>query len=317
MKALILNEEAKVSIKQIEPEELPNEEISLKVEYSALNYKDALAITGKSKIVRSFPFIPGIDLCGSIVSPSEDEGKAMIATGWGIGEKYWGGLAEMARLKRKWLTPLPTGMTSEHAMVVGTAGLTAMLCVSALRDRGIEAGPIVVSGASGGVGSFAVKILASLGYEVTAITSPAGREFVTSLGAHQSIMRDEFSRDCRPLETQKWAGAIDTTGGNILARMLAELNYGGLVAACGLAADYRLTTSVMPFILRGVQLVGIDSVYVPADRRQVLWQEISQTLSADFLDSIKTCISLEQVVEFSERLLRGETSGRIIVKLAD
>lgn len=313
----MLNEEGQVKVCQLDPKELPDYEIGLRIKYSGLNYKDALAITGKGKIVRSFPFIPGIDLCGSVVSPSQDEGTDMIATGWGIGEKYWGGLAEMARLKREWLTPLPQGMTCEQAMTVGTAGLTAMLCVAALRDRGIRTGRIVVSGASGGVGSFAVKLLAASGYEVTAITSQAGREFVTSLGASQCIMRDEFGSDCRPLETQKWAGAIDTTGGKILARMLAEVHYGGVVAACGLASDYRLNTTVMPFILRGVQLVGIDSVYVSAVRRQNLWQEISRTLSADFLRSISSCISLEQVAEFSEKLLRGETTGRIIVKLED
>ena len=321
MKALLLTQDdggkTLANIEHIDEADFPAGEVTLRLSHSAINYKDALAVTGKGKIVRSFPFVPGIDLCGEVVSEGENKGVRMLATGWGIGEKHWGGYAQLARLKAKWLTPLPAEMTSAAAMTIGTAGLTAMLCISALRDSGIkpEMGPILVSGASGGVGSFAVKLLVAAGYEVVAITSPTGRDYVSSLGARDCLMREEFGADCRPLESQKWAGAIDTAGGSILARMLAELNYGGAVAACGLAGGYKLPTTVMPFILRAARLIGIDSVYASSAKRTAIWQELATTLDKEFLSSMATSIPLEEVPAYCEKLLKGETTGRILVNL--
>lgn len=309
-----------VAVQELKEVDIPTNEVTIRVSHSAINYKDALAVTGAGKIVRSFPFVPGIDLCGEVLSSTNDaikSGAQVLATGWGIGEKYWGGYAQQACLKAQHLTPVPDGMSPAAAMAIGTAGLTAMLCVATLREGGVQpnAGPIVVSGASGGVGSFAVKLLAQQGYKVVGITSAAGKEWIGSLGAQDSIMREEFAWPSRSLETQKWAGGIDTVGDTVLARMLAELNYGGTVAACGLAGGHRLTTTVMPFILRGARLIGVDSVYVPAIRRPALWNEMARLLSEDFLHTMATVINLEQVPNYCEKLLKGEIKGRIVIDL--
>lgn len=311
------------TVKQEQNLQFPNKQkndVTLKVLYSSINYKDALAVTGKGKIIREFPFIPGIDLCGEVVESESDDyapGDMLLATGWGIGEKHWGGYSTIAKINSKYLTPLPSQLTPDTAMAMGTAGFTAMLCVNALLEHGIdkEAGPVIVSGASGGVGSIAVKILADKGYEVVAITSAKGRDLVSSLGASSCIMRDEMSEECRPLEKQKWAAAVDTVGDKLLARILAEMSYGGAVASCGLAGGFALKTTVMPFILRSVALLGIDSVYFPAQKRLAIWQELGKLIDGQALKQLTTEISLEEVSENCSKMLNGEISGRILVRL--
>ena len=298
----------------------PKNDVTIKVLYSSINYKDALAVTGKGKIVRDFPFVPGIDLCGEVVESTNDDyttGDKVLATGWGIGEKHWGGYSTLAKVSSKHLTRLPSNLTPSVAMSLGTAGFTSMLCVNALLNHGInkDAGPVLVSGASGGVGSIALKILADQGYQVTAVTSEKGKELVASLGASDFIMREEMSEECRPLENQKWAAAVDTVGDKVLARILAEMNYGGAVAACGLAGGFALKTTVMPFILRGVALLGIDSVYFPAAKRASIWEELAKAIDENTLKQITTEISLQQVPEYCDKLLKGEISGRVLVNL--
>ena len=324
MRGLILNQTADdktvAEIKTIDEAQLPQGEVTIRVNHSALNYKDALAVTGKGKIVRSFPFVPGIDLCGEVVSSQDSSftpGQQVIATGWGIGEKHWGGYAEQARLKAKWLTPLPAKLNSLAAMTLGTAGVTAMLCVNALQDNGIDPkqGKVIVSGASGGVGSIAVKLLAARGYEVVAVTSPQGQDLVKDLGAKECIMRTEMTNQHRPLESAQWAGAIDTVGGKVLGRILAEAQYGGVIAACGLVGGFKLETTVMPFILRGVRLIGIDSVYVNSQARVKLWHQLATELDEDFINSLATVISLQEVPSYCERILKGETVGRVVIDL--
>ena len=324
MRGLILNQTAEgrtvADIKTLDEAQLPEGEVNIQVNHSAVNYKDALAVTGKGKIVRSFPFVPGIDLCGEVLSSQDDSfkpGQKVIATGWGIGEKHWGGYAERARLKAKWLTPLPANLNSVAAMTLGTAGITAELCVNALQDNGVDAkrGKVIVSGASGGVGSIAVKLLTTRGYEVTAVTSPEGQELAKALGANECIMRAEMASKHRPLESAKWAGAVDTVGGKILGRILAEAQYGGVVAACGLAGGFELNTTVMPFILRAARLVGIDSVYVNSQERVKLWQQLADELNEEFIQRLATVISLSEVPAYCERMLKGETTGRIVVDL--
>ncbi|HAC7476404.1 TPA_asm: oxidoreductase, partial [Salmonella enterica] len=279
MQALILEQQdgkTLASVQHLEESQLPAGDVTVDVHWSSLNYKDALAITGKGKIIRHFPMIPGIDFAGT-VHASEDPrfhaGQEVLLTGWGVGENHWGGLAERARVKGDWLVALPAGLSSRNAMIIGTAGFTAMLCVMALEDAGIrpQDGEVVVTGASGGVGSTAVALLHKLGYQVAAVS---GREstygYLKSLGANRILSRDEFA-ESRPLEKQLWAGAIDTVGDKVLAKVLAQMNYGGCVAACGLAGGFALPTTVMPFILRNVRLQGVDSVMTPPARRAEAW----------------------------------------------
>ena len=324
MKALLLRQDEAgktlAAVEHLQEVDFPQNEVTVMVSHSAVNYKDALAVTGAGKIVRSFPFVPGVDLCGQVLASTNSavkEGDVVLATGWGIGEKYWGGYAQCARLKAQYITPLPPSMDPLGAMTIGTAGLTAMLCIDALKDIEPTAGPIVVSGASGGVGSFAVKLLARKGYEVVGVTSAAGKEWVLSLGAKETIMREDFAQETRALEKQKWAGAVDAVGGKILARILAELNYGGVAASCGLAGGHSLSTTVMPFILRGVRLIGIDSVYVPAKRRSSLWNEMASLLDRDFLRTMAKVVGLEQVPDYCRQILKGQTRGRIVVDIND
>ncbi|EOZ0202081.1 MDR family oxidoreductase, partial [Salmonella enterica subsp. enterica serovar Enteritidis] len=286
MQALILEQQdgkTLASVQHLEESQLPAGDVTVDVHWSSLNYKDALAITGKGKIIRHFPMIPGIDFAGT-VHASEDPrfhaGQEVLLTGWGVGENHWGGLAERARVKGDWLVALPAGLSSRNAMIIGTAGFTAMLCVMALEDAGIrpQDGEVVVTGASGGVGSTAVALLHKLGYQVAAVS---GREstygYLKSLGANRILSRDEFA-ESRPLEKQLWAGAIDTVGDKVLAKVLAQMNYGGCVAACGLAGGFALPTTVMPFILRNVRLQGVDSVMTPPARRAEAWARLVKDL---------------------------------------
>ena len=308
-------------IKALDETSLPQEDVKVQVHYSSLNYKDGLAISGKGKIIRDFPMIPGIDLAGEVLEstdPRYKPGSQVLATGWGIGERHWGGLAEKACLKGDWLVPMPQNLTPEKAMIIGTAGFTAMLCVEALQQRGItpEDGEVLVTGASGGVGSTAIALLAALGYSVAAVTGrKENSDYLLEQGAARVIDRSEFEKQGRPLEKQLWAGAVDTVGSHVLAQVLAQTQYNGGVAACGLAAGFDLTTTVMPFILRNVTLLGIDSVSYPAEKRQHIWQRLAELLPDSFYQKSSTCIELSEVDAYAQRIIRGRVTGRTLVKL--
>ena len=299
-------------------QDLPQGEVLVRVHYSAINYKDALAITGKGKILRDFPAIPGIDFAGEIVestNPDFRAGAKVLLTGWGVGERHFGGLSQYARVPGKWLLPLPPGLDYRKAMIAGTAGLTAALCVQALLDSGISKGSAVVSGSSGGVGSFAVALLSILGFEVSAISKSASAEYVRSLGASSVLTREQMSEAARPLEKSCWHGAVDTVGGDILSRILAQMHYGGCVAACGLAASHKLSTTVMPFILRGVRLQGCDSVKVDNSIRESAWNLLADLPGSVYDTVVSDELSLEQTPAYSERMLSGQVQGRSVVKL--
>jgi len=325
-KALVLDQvdgKTVATVRDLEVSELPDEPILVDVDYSSINYKDGLAITGAGRIVSQFPMVPGIDLAGTVVESSSAElsvGDSIIMTGWSVGERFWGGLSEKARLKSEWCVPLPKGMTSHDAMVIGTAGLTAMLCVMALEEAGVtpESGEIVVSGAAGGVGSIALRLLAALNYKAVAITGRADtKDYLISIGASRVISRESMQEPAKPLEKQLWAGAIDTVGDTILARILAETQYGGAVAACGLAGGYKLPSTVMPFILRNVRLQGVDSVMCPKTRRTIAWQRLQQLLSSEDLAEMSQTISLEEVPAYAEKIIKGQVRGRTLVKLTN
>ncbi|EMO7187026.1 oxidoreductase [Pluralibacter gergoviae] len=324
MQALILeqqDEKTLASVRNIEDSQLPQGDVTVDIAWSSLNYKDALAITGKGKIIRNFPMVPGIDFAGTVHS-SEDPrfhaGQQVILTGWGVGENHWGGLAQRARVKGDWLVPQPTGLDGRQAMILGTAGFTAMLCVMALADAGIRPhdGEVVVTGASGGVGSTAVALLHALGYQVVAVSGrESTHDYLRSLGASRILSRSEFA-ETRPLEKQLWAGAVDTVGDKVLAKVLAQMNYGGCVAACGLAGGFALPTTVMPFILRNVRLQGVDSVMTPPARRAEAWRRLAELLPADFYQQAATEISLAQAPEFAQRIINNDMQGRTLVKIA-
>ena len=323
--ALVLNQEHKktvATIQALEPSALPEANTLVAINHSSLNYKDGLAITGKGKIIRNFPMIPGIDFVGTVLSSSSNdypEGKEVILTGWGVGETHWGGMAQQARVDASWLVPLPENLSPARAMMIGTAGLTAMLCVQALLDGGLtpESGTILVTGASGGVGSISVTLLTELGFTVAACTGRANQntELLKELGASEIIEREALEAPAKPLEKQVWAGVIDSVGSKILAKALAQTQYGGVVAACGLAGGFDLPTTVMPFILRNIQLKGIDSVMCPKEKRVHAWNKISSLLPNSFYEKASTTISLDQVPEFAEKITNGQVTGRIIVEL--
>ncbi|AUZ77492.1 MULTISPECIES: acrylyl-CoA reductase (NADPH) [unclassified Aeromonas] len=324
-KALLLeNQDGKTvpTLTRLDESQLPAGEVRVAVSYSSLNYKDGLAITGKGKIVRQWPLVPGIDFAGTVLESADERyqpGDKVVLTGWGVGEGHWGGMAEQARVKADWLVPLPAGLDERQAMCIGTAGLTAMLCVLALEEAGVtpQSGEILVTGAAGGVGSTAVALLAALGYQVAALTGrPAEQgELLTALGASRIVPRSALLEPAKPLEKQLWAGAVDTVGSQVLAKLLAQMNYGGAVAACGLAGGFDLPTSVMPFILRNVRLQGVDSVMCPLARRQLAWQRLALDLPASFFAQAVTEIGLEQVTEAAEAITQGQIAGRTLVKL--
>lgn len=301
--------------------DLPDEDVRVAVEYSSLNYKDGMAVTGTGKIVLQWPMVPGIDLAGTVIESRNDAYKAgdrVVMTGWSVGEKYWGGYSQQQKLKADWLVPLPAGLSTQQSMAIGTAGLTAMLCVMALEEGGItpESGPVVVTGAAGGVGSVAVAILAKLGYQVSAVTGrESTHDYLRSLGASEILSREEMAAKPRPLEKQRWAGAVDTVGGEMLARVLSETDYSGTVAACGLAGDFRLPTSVMPFILRNVRLQGVDSVMCPVPRRTEAWNRLAQDLPMEQLEQVMQVVSLADVPEQAAKIMQGQVQGRVVVDL--
>ncbi|MDF9335167.1 oxidoreductase [Escherichia coli] len=322
MQALLLEQQdgkTLASVKTLDESCLPEGDVTVDVHWSSLNYKDALAITGKGKIIRNFPMIPGIDFAGT-VRTSEDPrfhaGQEVLLTGWGVGENHWG-LAEQARVKGDWLVAMPQGLDARKAMIIGTAGFTAMLCVMALEDAGVrpQDGEIVVTGASGGVGSTAVALLHKLGYQVVAVSGrESTHEYLKSLGASRILPRDEFV-ESRPLEKQVWAGAIDTVGDKVLAKVLAQMNYGGCVAACGLAGGFTLPTTVMPFILRNVRLQGVDSVMTPPARRAQAWQRLVADLPESFYTQAAKEISLADAPKFAEAIINNQIQGRTLVKV--
>lgn len=323
--ALILTQEDKQTIAnvgQLSTEQLPAGDVLVEVSYSSLNYKDGLAVTGLGKIIRQFPMVPGIDFAGVVKSsadPRYQPGDSVILTGWGVGENHWGGMAQQARVKADWLVPMPAGCDAKKAMAIGTAGLTAMLCVQALQQVGIkpEDGEILVTGASGGVGSVAVTLLAKLGYQVVASSGRVAEngDWLKQLGANAVIDRSELAIDARPLEKQRWAGVVDTVGDKVLATALAQMNYGGAAAICGLAGGFGLPTTVMPFILRGVNLLGVDSVSCPFAKRQAAWQRVVELLPEAYYDQASTTIELSQVSEFAQKIVKGAVTGRVLVKL--
>jgi len=291
-------------------------DVVVDVEYSSINFKDGLALTGRPGVIKADSLIAGIDLVG-VVRGSDER---VVVTGFGIGESHPGGLSERARVSSDWLVPLPAAISPERAAAIGTAGFTAMLAVLAV-ERSLspaDGGEVLVTGASGGVGSIAVALLSRLGYSVTASTGRAEEhDFLRSLGARSIIDRDELSRPGRPLQSQRWAAAVDSVGSHTLANVLAQTRYGGVVAACGLAQGGDLPTTVMPFILRSVTLAGINSVYCPMPLRVEAWRRLALDLDLDLLDSLTTTVGLDEALGVAERIMRGEVRGRTVVKIRD
>ncbi|MDN3487329.1 MDR family oxidoreductase [Pseudoalteromonas sp. APC 3224] len=322
IKAIVIDKQDdnySANLSSINSDDLPNENVLIDVLYSTLNYKDGLAITGKGPVVRSFPMVPGIDLVGTVTNSDSEEFKAgdkVILNGFGVGEKHWGGLAQKAALSSDWLIPLPANLSAKQAMQIGTAGYTAMLSVIALEKQGItpDSGEVLVTGANGGVGSFAIYLLSQLGYQVTAATGRMEQaDYLKSLGATNVIDRNEFSNSGKPLQKERFAAAIDSVGSHTLANICASLKYGGVVTACGLAQGMDLPASVAPFILRGISLMGIDSVMRPKADRVQAWARLASLVSSDYLDKISTEITLDQVIENAEQLMQGQIRGRVVV----
>jgi acrylyl-CoA reductase (NADPH) len=317
----IRDQESPKRIETLETASLPQEDVLVQVSHSTINYKDALAVTGRGKVIRKFPMIPGIDLAGIVLESSSADvpaGTEVLCTGQGLGESHWGGYAELARLKAEQLTKLPAGMSRAQSMALGTAGFTAMLAVLALEDHGAKPQdkPVIVTGSTGGVGGVAIVLLRNLGYRVTAVTGrPEWTGYLKELGANDIVDRKEFDRPSKPMESEIWGGAIDTTGGQILATVISQMARHATVAVCGLAASSKLDTTVFPLILRGVTLVGIDSVMCPPDRRQKAWDRLSAEVPSVALERITTYTSLEEVPHMAGRLLNGQVHGRVVVEL--
>lgn len=309
----------RAAVKDLDESQLPEGNVTVRVSHSTLNYKDGLAITGKGPVVRKFPMVPGIDLVGVVEESTHPEHKAgdpVVLNGWGVGEVHWGGLAQKARLNGDWLIPLPANILPRQAMAIGTAGYTAMLCVLALERHGVTpaSGEILVTGAAGGVGSVAVAVLAKLGYAVVAVTGrPHDAEYLKHLGAKEVLSRSEFSSPGKPLGKERWAGAVDVAGSHVLANVCATTKYRGVVAACGLAAGMDFPATVAPFILRGVTLVGIDSVMCPRDDRLLAWQRLGSDLELEKLEHISREIGLDEVIPLASNILNGEVRGRVVV----
>lgn len=310
-----------VALTQFDESELMDGDVTVRVEWSTVNYKDGLAVTGKAPVVRRFPMIAGIDFAGTVESsenPNWKPGDKVIGNGWGMGETHLGAYAEKTRVKGDWLVRLPAGMTTRDAMAVGTAGYTAMLSVLALEKHGLKPadGPIVVTGAAGGVGSVAIAVLSKLGYQVIASTGRTSEEgYLKGLGASEIIDRNELSGPAKPLAKERWAGGIDSVGSTTLANLLSMTKYRGAIAACGLAAGMDLPSSVAPFILRGVCLLGIDSVMCPIELRQQAWARLATDLDHTKLAEITQEIPLDQVIEAGAKVLAGQVRGRIVVKI--
>lgn len=325
MKGVVITKEDdnyRAELDEISEADLPEGDVTVNVQYSSMNYKDALAITGKSPVVRRFPMVPGIDLVGTVEESTHADisaGTTVVLNGWGVGEVHWGGYAEKARLKGDWLVPLPEGFTARQAMAIGTAGYTAMLCILALERHGVtpDKGEILVTGAAGGVGSVAVAILSKLGYDVVAVSGrPQEAEYITGLGAKEILPRADMSEPGKPLQKERWAGVVDVVGSHTLANACASTQYGGVVTACGLAGGMDFPSTVAPFILRGVTLAGIDSVMCPKERRLEAWQRLARDLDVQRLEVIAHEVGLSEVIHTAVELLEGKVRGRVIVDIA-
>ena len=327
MRALVVEKDdegkTSASVQDIDEARLPEGDVTVAVEYSTVNYKDGLCIGPGGGLVRTYPHVPGIDFAGTVAASDDARyavGDKVVLTGWRVGEVHWGGYAEKARVKGDWLVPLPSGLSTKDAMAVGTAGLTAMLAVMALEDQGLtpEKGEVLVTGAAGGVGSVATALLANLGYDVAAVTGrPETSDYLTGLGAKRIVARDEINETVkRPLETETWAGCVDAVGGAMLARVLGQMKYGGSVAAVGLAGVAGLPATVIPFLLRGVNLLGIDSVMKPYDDRLRAWERIARDLPMEKLHAMVHPATLEDLPELGAAILKGQVRGRVLVDVA-
>src|ERR1700674_3423501 len=309
----------RATLRSLDEAQLPPAEVAVRIDYSTLNYKDALAITGHGPVVRQFPMVPGIDFAGTVESSGHSaykSGDKVVLNGWGVGETHWGGLAQKARVKADWLVPLPPAFTTRQAMAIGTAGYTAMLCVMSLERHGVtpDSGEILVTGAAGGVGSVAVAVLSKLGFRVAAMTGrPAESDFLKQLGAAEILDRAQFASAGKPLARERWAAAIDVVGSHTLANVCASLRYGGIVAACGLAGGMDFPATVAPFILRGITLAGVDSVMRPRPDRVEAWRRLSRDLDMKKLELLTEEISLSQVIPRAALFLQGKIRGRIVV----
>lgn len=311
----------RTGLRQIEEDRLPPGDVRVRVAYSTLNYKDALAITGRAPVVRQFPMVPGIDFSGEVTQsrhPRFAVGDKVVLNGWGVGETHWGGLAGLAQVKADWLIPLPKAFTELQAMALGTAGYTASLCVLALERHGVtpSSGEVIVSGAAGGVGSVALALLARRGFQVSAITGrPQEAAYLKGLGAKEVLERSAFDAPGKPLAKERWAGAVDTVGGRTLANLCAAMRYRGVVTACGMAGGMELPATVAPFILRAVSLVGVESVLCPVAERLQAWEALAQDFDPRHFDSMVTQIGLPDAIGAATRLLEGKVRGRIVVNV--
>jgi acrylyl-CoA reductase (NADPH) len=309
----------KVGLTQVDEAQLPDGDVTVEVEYSTLNFKDGLAITGKSPVVRKFPMVPGIDLAGVVTESSHadwQKGDRVVLNGWGVGETHWGGYAQRARLNGGWLVPLPAAFTSKQAMAIGTAGYTASLCVDALLNHGVrpDQGEVLVTGATGGVGSIAIALLAKAGFKVAAVTGKSSEAaYLQQLGADTVLDRAEFAESGKPMQKERWAGVVDAVGSHTLANACAQTRYRGAVAACGLAQGMDFPASVAPFILRGVSLLGIDSVMAPKAPRLAAWERLSKELDPAVLDTVAEEVALGDVIDAAGQLMDGKVRGRIVV----
>lgn len=312
------DEKPVASVQQITLDQLPEGDVTVAVEYSTVNYKDGLCIGPGGGLVRKYPHVPGIDFAGTVEASDDDRykpGDKVVLTGWRVGEVHWGGYAQKARVKADWLVPLPDGLTTKQAMAVGTAGFTAMLAVMALEAHGIKDGPVLVTGAAGGVGSVATAILANLGHEVAAVTGrPEAADYLKSLGATQIVAREDINETTkRPLEAETWGGCVDAVGGDMLARVLGQMKYGASVSAVGLAGGAGLPATVIPFLLRGVNLLGIDSVMQPFESRQKAWARIAKDLPMDKLEAMIEPATLADLPQLGKDILKGQVRGRVVV----
>jgi acrylyl-CoA reductase (NADPH) len=308
------------TVQTLDDDALPDGDVTVDVEWSSLNYKDGMVLGGVGRLVRTFPHVPGVDLAGTVVASDSDRfapGDRVVCTGFHVGERWWGGYAQRARVKSEWLVPVPESLTTRQTMEIGTAGLTAMLCVDALERDGLrpDAGPVLCTGAAGGVGTYAVHVMARLGYAVTASTGrPETAQYLHDIGAAEVIGRDEIADPpAKPLLSERWAGCVDAVGGATLAHVLAEMRYGAAVAACGNTAGNDVPTSVLPFILRSVRLLGVDSVVVPAAQRAPQWQRLGELVDAEFLGAATSVIGLDELPDAGARILAGQVRGRVLV----
>ncbi|MBM3658293.1 MAG: oxidoreductase [Actinobacteria bacterium] len=311
------------TVQVLDDDALPDADVTVDVEWSSLNYKDGMVLGGVGRLVRTFPHVPGVDLAGTVVTSDSDRfapGDRVVCTGFFVGERWWGGYAQRARVKSEWLVKVPDSLTTRQTMEIGTAGLTAMLCVDALERDGVrpDSGPVLCTGAAGGVGTYAVHLLAKLGYEVTASTGrPETESYLREIGAAQVIGRDEIGAPPeKPLLSERWAGCVDAVGGATLAHVCAEMRYGGSVAACGNTAGNDVPTSVLPFILRSVRLLGVDSVSVPAERRAPQWQRLGELCDPAFFGAATTVAGLDDLPAAGAQILAGQVRGRVLVDTA-